>query len=288
MATTNDSSSPRRSQSRDHILSNTSDILQSNDTVNRASHRGANGAGENPALSSSKRWNGSAAESRAGANSAAKSGQPSAWAQPNTVNRLFAPQTAASKSSRPAPGDDTRQVVRPPTDSVRVPRYYFTVIARFATLTLGLQSRRGASGQHNPSAPALSSSKSSALFTSRIKESPSTTTNPQSDDRGTDRESHRVAKRTVQEDQSSYSNTSKSRNGSVAELHELRASADSASNSSQPPTAWGRPDPTSRPSAPQTTTSKSLRPTADDDAERVAQYSTDSVCAPCQFNHLRV
>ena len=152
-----------------------------------------------------------------------------------------------------------------------------------------MQPRRGASsGPHNATAPALSSSKSSALFAPRITESPSTTTIPQSDARGMDRETHRVSKRTVLEGQSPYSNSSKSRNGSAAELHEIHTGANSVANSSQPPTAWGRSDPTSRPPAPQTTTSKSSRPTADDDAERVAQYTTDSVCAPCQFNRLRL
>ena len=284
MATTSGSSTPRRSQ---YVPSNTTGISQSNDRVNRASHQGANGAGEYPSLSSSKRGNGSAAELRAGANSAAKSGQPSAWAQPNTVSRLFAPQTTASKSSRPAPDDDTRQVTRYPTDSVRAPRYYFN--SRVCDSDPWSQPHRGASGPHNPTAPALSSSKSSALFAApRITESPSTTTMLQSDDKGADRETHRVAKRTVLEGQSPYSNSSKGKNGSVTELHELRAGANSAANSSQPPTAWGRSDPTSRPFAPQTTTSKSSRPTADDDVERVAQYTTDSVCAPCQFNRLRV
>jgi hypothetical protein len=283
---TNNSSTPRRSQSRDHVRSNTTDILQSNDRVDGPSHRGAKGAGEYPYLSSSKRADGSTVELRAGANSAANSDQPP-LGPPNTVSRLFGPQTTASESSRPAPDEDVRQVAQYPTDSVRTPRYHFN--SWVCDSDIWPQPRRGASGSHNPTTPGLSSSKSSPLFDApRITEGPSTTTILQSDDRATGRETHREAKRTVQDGESPYSSPSKSRNGSAAELHELRAGANSSANSSQPPTAWGRSNPTSRTFAPQATASKSSRPPADDDAERVVQYPTDSVSAPCQSNCLRL
>jgi hypothetical protein len=245
--------------------------------TDRASHRVANRTvleGE----SSSTRGNGSAAELHehvADAKSAANSGQPP-LGRPNPTSRPLAPQTTASKSSRPVAGDDVtvERVARYPTDSVRAPCYYFN--PQVSDSDIRPQPRRGASGPHNPTAPGLSSSKSSALFAPRITESPSTTTIPQSDDRATDRETHRVAKRTVPEDQSPYSNSSKSRNGSVADLHEHVAN--SAANSSQPPTAWGRPNPTSRSFAPQTTASESSRTAASDDAGQVGRYQTDVVC----------
>ena len=234
--------------------------------------------------SSSTRVNGSAVELHehvavhvADANSAANSGQ-APLGRPNPTSRTFAPQTMASESSRSAAGDDMRQVARNQTDSVCAPRYRFHL--RVCDSDIRLQPHRGAGGQHNPTAPALSFSKSSALFAPRITESASTTTIPQSDDRATDRETHRVAKRTGLEGQSPYLNLSKSRNGSVTELHELRASANSAATSSQPPTVRVRPDPTSRTLAPQTMASESSRPAVGDDAGQVARYPTDVVCAP--------
>ena len=166
------------------------------------------------------------------------------------------------------------------------PRYHFNPLV--CDSDIRPQSHKGAGGQHNPTAPALSSSKSSALFAPRITESPSTATIPHSDDRATDRETHRVTKRTGLEGQLSYSNSSKSSNGSVAEPHELRAGANSASNPSQQPTTWGRPDPTSRPFAPQTTASESSRPAAGDDAGQVVRYLTDAVCAPHYYFNPRI
>jgi hypothetical protein len=77
MATANDPS-PRRSPSRDHILSNITGNLQSNCTVDRAPHRAANGAGEYPYSSSNVRGHVSAGdlhEHAAGANSATDSDQ---------------------------------------------------------------------------------------------------------------------------------------------------------------------------------------------------------------------
>jgi hypothetical protein len=104
------------------------------------------------------------------------------------------------------------------------------------------QPRRGASGgPHNAIAPAISFSQSSALFAPRITQSSSATTSLRSDDRVADRASHRVANRTVPESRSPYSSSTRG-NGSVAELNEHVANANSAANSDQP--TLGRPNPT--------------------------------------------
>jgi hypothetical protein len=120
MATTN-GPSPRRSPSRDHILSNTTDNLQINGTVDREYHRGSNGAGESPYSSINMRGYVSAGdlhEHVAGANSAATSdlGQASLGGGPR---RLVAPQTKASKSSQPAAYAHAEPFVPDRADMVR-------------------------------------------------------------------------------------------------------------------------------------------------------------------------
>ena len=125
MATTTNGSSTRRTRSRDYGLSNTTDNLQSNDRVDRASHRRvANGAGESLYSSSTRRGYGSAVELRedvAGANSAANSGQPLYGRGHPASRRTLAPQTTASKSLRPTIDDDAEQVARYQIDSVCTP-----------------------------------------------------------------------------------------------------------------------------------------------------------------------
>ncbi|KAH9172491.1 hypothetical protein EDB89DRAFT_1906168 [Lactarius sanguifluus] len=102
------------------------------------------------------------------------------------------------------------------------------------------------------------------------------TNTPQSNDRVTDRASHRVANGTGLEGGSPYSSSIWRGYGSAVELREHTAGAGSAASSDQ--LSWVRgPHPApSRPFAPQTTASKSSHPVADADAEQDARYRADS------------
>ncbi|KAH9032541.1 hypothetical protein EDB84DRAFT_136010 [Lactarius hengduanensis] len=151
MATTNGSST-WWSRSGDNALSNSTNTLQNNDRVtDRASRRATNGTGlegGSPYSSSIWRGYGSAVELRehtAGASSAASSDQLSWVRGPHPApSRPFAPQTTTSKSSQPAADADAEQDAPYRADSD--PPHTDT------------------SRPHDPSAPALSSSKSAGLL----------------------------------------------------------------------------------------------------------------------------
>ena len=128
MATSNGSST-RRSGSDDNVMSNTTNVLQSNGrTTDRESHRAANGIGlerESPYSSSTRSGYGSAVELHgyaAGATSAANSGQPP-WVPGShpASSRPVAPQTRASKSFRSATDAGSEQDAPYRTDPVCAP-----------------------------------------------------------------------------------------------------------------------------------------------------------------------
>ncbi|KAF8273956.1 hypothetical protein EI94DRAFT_974010 [Lactarius quietus] len=142
----------QRSRSRDYDQPNTTDIRQSDDSVDRASHRGANGAGKSPYSSSTRRGYGSAVELHehvADANSAANSGQPSWGQRPYPASRrTFAPQTAASKIFQHAAYADAEQDapyrVDPPRRSADVPQNPTApVLSESSSMSSGLPAPNG-------------------------------------------------------------------------------------------------------------------------------------------------
>ena len=115
MATTNGSSTPDPLfPSHDNDPSNPPDILQSNDGVDRASHREANGAGKSSESYSSMGVDGSAVPRE----------PPSGQLDSTLAITPFAYQTTASESSRPAADDDAKRAMRSHLESVG-PRRYF-------------------------------------------------------------------------------------------------------------------------------------------------------------------
>ena len=138
MATTN-APSTGRTWSDDSVLSNATNVLQSNGrATDEESHRAVNGTGlehESPYSSSTRRGYGSAVELRgyaAGATSAANSGQPQRVTGSHPASsRPVAPQTTASRSFRPAANADAEQDALYRSDLVCAPR----LSLRLGTLT---------------------------------------------------------------------------------------------------------------------------------------------------------